>query len=73
MKKIFVVVFVLISCFAGSFCTVNAESFDKEKKYSYSDYSVDSGNWVLVFMNGSWWWVIFDEDGNIKNQIPADF
>lgn len=30
-------------------------------------------NRVLVFIDGSWWWVSYNEDGSIRTQIPADF
>lgn len=30
-------------------------------------------DWVLVNIDGKWWWVLYNADGSVNVKIPADF
>lgn len=30
-------------------------------------------DWILVNIDGKWWWVLYNSDGSVNVKIPADF
>ena len=30
-------------------------------------------DWILVNIDGKWWWVQYNSDGSVNVKIPADF
>lgn len=69
MKKVLLAVIVSITCISSieSNNINNVESsFKQQTVYS-------TGDWTLQFIDGCWWWVIYDTDGSIIMKIPADF
>lgn len=36
-------------------------------------YAAVNENWRLEYIEGAWWWVLYDIDGTIISKIPYDF
>ncbi len=70
MKYLLIVSLLIVSISSIIFC----ESYQGKSQYKKNERLVNNyENWVLVFMNNCWWWVIYNEDGSVRTQIPADF
>lgn len=66
-------ILVLLLALTFSFTVYSQNSIaDNNNHPSKCDVSTTE-IWVLVFIDGSWWWVSYNEDGSIRTQIPADF
>jgi hypothetical protein len=45
---------------------------DEKHKLCYLQSPEDDG-YVLVLIDGKWWWVLYDQDGVIVDKFPDDF
>lgn len=69
MKNLLLVLLLTVSVSSFVYCG-NTHSKDQFKnKCSINN----TDTWILVCLEGKWWWVIYNEDGSIRVQIPADF
>ena len=75
-KKFILSVFLFLSISTvGSFSFAsNQDTSVKGKETQLTCLnSSDHDGYDLVYMDGGWWWVLYDSDGSIIHKIPYDF
>lgn len=73
MNKFLFFILTILTFSIGTL-TVNAEVNQSNYSNEFLQHYTDTPEtWVLVCIEGEWWWVIYNEDGSIKNRIPVDF
>lgn len=70
MKNLVIIILFGLICCSVSFSQSSGIYIENDPVESALN-NID--NQVLVFINGLWWWITYNEDGSIRTQIPADF
>jgi len=73
MKTIFFILLTLLSFLINQATISAAVTVPETSNVDIQSLEYLSEGLVLVNIDGKWWWVAYNEDGSIKNQIPADF
>jgi len=75
-NKIILLIVLFLTVFTVNSFSFNKHSSDKVSaeinKLCYLNSPEDEG-YVLVFIDGKWWWVLYGPDGLIVDKIPYDF
>ncbi len=73
MKTIFFIMLSLLSFLINQATISAAVTVPEANNVDIQSIEFLSEGLVLINIDGKWWWVTYNEDGSIKNQIPADF